>query len=153
MALSKHRRLRFVCLLFFAESRLLTLGKRFAEYPTKSTRQRPLCRKGFGRAPFVECYTLQRLCRADFGHSRVPLAHNKCLYSSSECITTHEPVLLHGQVKYFCKFVSIMVFLWIIMNHILVCLTCLSFVTYTKNNVYICLRMKFLTCQINEAFR
>jgi hypothetical protein len=40
-----------------------TLGKFFAECPTKSTRQRDRCRCTVRRAFFAECYTRQSLCR------------------------------------------------------------------------------------------
>ena len=46
-------------------------AKFFAEYPTKSTRQRGCCRCTVCRAFFAECYTRQSLCRVL--HSAKPL--------------------------------------------------------------------------------
>jgi hypothetical protein len=48
---------------FSLPSALWHSAKSFAECPTKSTRQRRLCRCTVCRAFFAECYTRQRLCR------------------------------------------------------------------------------------------
>ena len=62
----------------FAECKSLpsafpALGKGFAECPTKSTRQRSLCREGICRQLFAECSTRQRLCRMQSLLCRVQL--------------------------------------------------------------------------------
>ena len=67
----------------FLPSAFPVLGKGFAERPTKSTRQRLLCRLILCRVPFAKCGTRQSLCRVYFGLCRVPQTLGKVPVSSS----------------------------------------------------------------------
>ena len=61
----------------------LALGNVFAEFSTKNTRQRKLCRVCVCRVPFAECNTRQRLCRVFFCLRCVPWTHGKHVHSGS----------------------------------------------------------------------
>jgi hypothetical protein len=63
----------------------------FAECPTKSTRQRSLCRCTVCRAFFAECHTRQSLCRVFLRLRRVLQALGEAIDSGSVPSTLHIP--------------------------------------------------------------
>jgi hypothetical protein len=71
---------------FSLPSALWHSAKSFAECPTKSTRQRRLCRCTVCRAFFVKCYTRQSLCRVFLRLRRVLQALGKAIDSGSDAV-------------------------------------------------------------------